>query len=507
MLELDGAPLVAAGSIPVAAQLPDQDVLVLHRDGPDRPLNELRAASIVDASDALVGTVQTTEALSGTPVWSLSEDTIAALMVMSPSPSGGAVLNAVPAADILATFTKHNLEHWLAPRDNDSVRSKLIHILAESFSDLHQRREMNLALAQTLGIAPAQDDLASSLNALADLLLTHERGLPTLIDTLTTRDGSHSPDTVRRLLSIARIAPHHLLLSASEFDRLLALLTPLVEADPGLLRQASHQALPYATQPQFPDGEFTDDYSLPDTVRHWEALSGDGHLPDGPDLRMPALLRVVEYMAAVVDGEPKEQLHRWGEDVAARLRLPRAALAERRVDAEQWALRYVGTDRETAPGNSRRLRMYTPAAGLRLHIGAYIATESALYRLQGSSTVREVTCTGAIGNLRLLATLPALRTLVIDANPLLESLVDLRGCEKLRSLRLAGCDGLRDLSSLDATGVMSLELEQQEIRVAVLRTLAAVRWLRELRLSGLPQDGTLEEVLATLPGVKLEVWE
>ncbi|MGX5211096.1 hypothetical protein ACWKT3_20865 [Streptomyces violaceus] len=66
---------------------------------------------------------------------------------------------------------------------------------------------------------------------------------------------------------------------------------------------------------------------------------------------------------------------------------------------------------------------------------------------------------------------------------------------------------VRDLSSLDDTGVMFLEIAQSELRVAVLRTLAAVRWLRVLRLSGPPRDGALEELLPVLPGVGVEVWE
>ncbi|MET8291728.1 hypothetical protein ABZV80_42235 [Streptomyces sp. NPDC005132] len=53
-------------------------------------------------------------------------------------------------------------------------------------------------------------------------------------------------------------------------------------------------------------------------------------------------------------------------------------------------------------------------------------------------------------------------------------------CEKLLSPKLVGCDAVRDLSSLDETGVMFLELVQPEIRFAALRTLATVCWLHVL---------------------------
>ncbi|MGX5211095.1 hypothetical protein ACWKT3_20860 [Streptomyces violaceus] len=152
---------------------------------------------------------------------------------------------------------------------------------------------------------------------------------------------------------------------------------------------------------------------------------------------MPAVLLVVEYMAAVAEEAPREQLHHWSEGVAARQSLPGAALSERRVDAEQWAVRHVRAGDEAASGLSRRLHVYTSAAGPRVRtpdIGARITTQSALDRLWSRPTVREVICTGAIRDLRPLAAL-----LTIDANPLLEDLADLRGSAKLRTLRLTGC--------------------------------------------------------------------
>lgn len=451
---------------------------------------------------------QATEALSGTPVWSVSEDMIVALVVASRSPSGGPALHTIPADTIRDTFAEQGLGQWLA-RGHDDVASLLIGVLSRLFGDPRHRREAGLAVAQALGLDPPQDDSAPPLDELADLLLTHKRALPTLVDILTSRGGAYSPEAAEQLLSVGRLIPYPLLLSVAEFDHLLAMLTPLVQADPGLLRRAGRDALPYALGPRFPDDEAMDVNVLRDAVMYWEQLSGDGLRPDGPGARVPALLRVVEYVAATVEKAPRKELRRWSAGVAARLGLPGVALAERRADAEQWA-GHSRAGEEAATGLSRRLHVYMSAAGSRVRtrdIGARITTQSALEQLRYSPTVREVTCTGAFRNLSTLAALPALLTLTIDANPLLEDLADLRGCAKLRTLTLTGCDALRDLSSLDETGVMFLELAQPEIRVAVLRTLGTARWLRVLRLSGPPQDGTLEGLLPALPGVGVEVWE
>lgn len=204
-------------------------------------------------------------------------------------------------------------------------------------------------LAELHGLDHPRDGSAPTYRELAAFLLRHPRRTADLAEihapTLTT---PAERALLHQLVCVAHADGAGLLLSTAEHRELLTHLGRLADADEALLPRAVQGALPYATLPaplrtaRLPAG------ALAEAVRSLESFGGDSaHVPHGTP-RVPALLRVAEYAAALgADGAAAAALRAWNDRVARRLGIPDAALAERRQDAAEWAARHTGGHRRT----------------------------------------------------------------------------------------------------------------------------------------------------------------
>ncbi|MFJ4622500.1 trypsin-like peptidase domain-containing protein [Streptomyces sp. NPDC088812] len=209
-------------------------------------------------------------------------------------------------------------------------------------------------LAHACGVAPGSPVTPPTVEEFAAFLLLQPRALAAFAEILRPRD----PRAADRALVAGRLSATPLLLSPREHRRLHQLLRrverPVLTRVPEAVREATKRvAAPY-------DGE-----TLDVLLDRLETLPGDGHSDDGGP-RVPVLLRVVEYVAALCPAPRQADLRLWSDGVAGRLGIPLAALRERRSDAQEWARTLRAGDRRvrvlarvTRAGRGRhRLRVW-----------------------------------------------------------------------------------------------------------------------------------------------------
>ncbi|MEU3048021.1 trypsin-like peptidase domain-containing protein [Streptomyces sp. NPDC006984] len=173
------------------------------------------------------------------------------------------------------------------------------------------------------------DGSAPTPEEFARLLVTEPRALPALTEVLRLRD----PSAVQQLLAIGRMSPVPRLLSSREHGRLVEILGQLPGSVGARLPEAARAALPLvADYPVEPSGPA----AVAEVVDGLERLSGDSRA-QGASIRVPGLLRVMEYLAVLCPEDRRAGLRLWCDGVAQRLGIPRSALAERRFDADEWA--------------------------------------------------------------------------------------------------------------------------------------------------------------------------
>ncbi|MEU5699413.1 trypsin-like peptidase domain-containing protein [Streptomyces aurantiacus] len=260
-------------------------------------------------------------------------------------------------------------------------------------------------LARACGVGHGGEVLPPTVEEFAAFLLTHPRALAALVELLRR----NNPEEADHALTAGRLHRVPRLLSPREYARLHQLLRGIDKAVLGRFAEAVRAALPLAAA--FPGGE-----TLDALIDHLETLTGDGRSDDG-EPRVPALLRVMEYVSVLCPGPQRAGLRIWSDGVAVRLAIPRSALAERRSDAQEWArvmrtrsarVRVLVQVTRADPGRHRLRIWCDEGAGLR-----QVSTDtSAAY--SGSQAAREL--------LRVLETLdPAA---VDEQRPLVEVLVD-----------------------------------------------------------------------------------
>ncbi|WP_235216271.1 VMAP-C domain-containing protein [Streptomyces toyocaensis] len=202
-------------------------------------------------------------------------------------------------------------------------------LLTEAIEDVFPSASSRVTGAQRLaracGVAPGSAVTPPTPEEFAAFLLTHPRALAALAGHLR-RDAPRDAD---RILAAGGLSRTPRLLSPQEYA---ALRGHLKTMEPDVLArfpEAVRAALPHLAA--FPCGDTTE--SLLD---HLEGLPGDGHAGSaGP--RVPALLRVMEYVGALCPGSRRAELRLWADGVARRLGIARAAIGERRSDAQEWA--------------------------------------------------------------------------------------------------------------------------------------------------------------------------
>ncbi|MFC8830830.1 trypsin-like peptidase domain-containing protein [Streptomyces sp. NPDC057137] len=182
------------------------------------------------------------------------------------------------------------------------------------------------------GYAPSVADLMA-------LFAGHRRALASLSGTLApTATDDDARTRLTALLTRARAAGLGSLLSLAEYESLLRLLSGICKERPTLLPRAAGEALRYACLPEALSRTQLSIDELGQVVQELESMSDSEQVPDGTP-RVPALLRLVEYVAAAVGGEEAAELREWATRVADRTGIHPTALAERREDARGWAAR------------------------------------------------------------------------------------------------------------------------------------------------------------------------
>ncbi|MEV7414991.1 serine protease [Streptomyces sp. NPDC089919] len=282
-------------------------------------------------------------AYSGGPLWSETAQGVAGLVTghfMPPDPGTGRALPlsqqiarrswGIPwqqvQQELWAAGAAPLFEEGTAETDPDDPALPLLADLLETvLPSAERRRDRARAVAERCGYAYPSDGSAPGHQEFARLLVTDPRALAALTEAMRLED----PDGTERLLQARLLSRVPLLLSPREFDRLRGQLDELPETVRARLPQAMRAALPLAAA--LPGGE-----RLDEVVTGLERLSGDSHGdPSGP--RVPGLLRVVEFLAAISPAGPRARLRLWSLGVADRLGIPGSALAERRSEAEEWA--------------------------------------------------------------------------------------------------------------------------------------------------------------------------
>ncbi|MFB7508414.1 VMAP-C domain-containing protein, partial [Streptomyces broussonetiae] len=180
-------------------------------------------------------------------------------------------------------------------------------------------------LARLCGVEPGSDIAPPSPEEFAGFLLTHPRSLAALSGLLRRDD----PGTADRLLAAGGLSRTPRLLSPVEYADLRGHLRALDPAVTARFPETVRAALPHLAAR--PGGD-----SVDALVDHLEILPGDGHAGDD-EPRVPALLRVIEYLGALLPDTQRARLRLWSDGVAGRLGIERSALSERRYDAQEWA--------------------------------------------------------------------------------------------------------------------------------------------------------------------------
>jgi hypothetical protein len=254
-------------------------------------------------------------------------------------------------------------------------------LLVEAIEDLF-RQPSSLVdsarrLARDCGVLPGSDVTPPTPEEFAAFLLTHPRALAALSGNLRR----NAPEAADRVLAAGGLSHTPRLLSPREYAALGKLLGAMEPEVLARFPEAVRAALPHLAAR--PGGD-----TLDALLDHLETLSGDGRAA-GSEPRVPALLRVMEYVAVLCVNR-KSELRLWTDGVASRLGIARAAIRERRADAQEWerslrarAARVRVLVQVTRAGRGRhRLRIWCDeGAGPRQvstdSVGSYSASEAA----------------------------------------------------------------------------------------------------------------------------------
>ncbi|MBZ6256498.1 serine protease [Streptomyces olivaceus] len=213
-----------------------------------------------------------------------------------------------------------------APTSPDPDDPALL-LLTEAIEDIFPSPSSRVAgaqrLARSCGVGSGSAVTPPTPEEFATFLLTHPRALAALAGNLRRS----APQEADRVLAAGGLSRVPKLLSPQEHTALrkhLRMMEPEVLAR---FPEAVRAALPHLAA--MPGGDTPE--ALLD---HLEALPGDGRAAGG-ERRVPALLRVMEYVGALC-GPRRAELRLWADAVATRLGIERAALGERRSDAQEW---------------------------------------------------------------------------------------------------------------------------------------------------------------------------
>ncbi|MFH8627497.1 trypsin-like peptidase domain-containing protein [Streptomyces vietnamensis] len=299
---------------------------------------------------------------SGGPLWVRSDRTVAGLVIAQVMPDAGPLRSqdtvrrgwAVPWQTVREQLTRAGAHDVLAECDvvergggirtgpGEASVQAIVPLLRALLDDPGRRADHCRYLAVGIGWEPPPDyeKSAPTLEELAELLLTEERALATLTESLAPAVRSHTDDRrmLSGLLALGRLESAIRLLSVTEHRQLLAALLMVVTAEPDLISRAAREALRFMVLPEtLAQASRLTEADIEDIVLALEDYP-DGRGGAADSLPVPALLRLAEFVAAaVVDPECRTVLHGWCDRVAGRLGISPSALGERRADARAWA--------------------------------------------------------------------------------------------------------------------------------------------------------------------------
>ncbi|WP_020131099.1 trypsin-like peptidase domain-containing protein [Streptomyces sp. 303MFCol5.2] len=417
--------------VPCAAMAPGQKVRAWHGSGHGATFADLRVAALDGPIGYLDGKstgMAVGPGYSGGPLWSEEDGAVVGLVAahfMPPCDPGGAPLPASPQHlirrswgipwqrveaelrpfGVLDTGDRGNAGGAGGAESDDPARGMLVMALRNVLASPYTLGDTARRLAHECGIEPGSPVTPPAVEEFADFLVTHPRALPALVEILRPRD----PGSADRLLVAGRLTDTPLLLAPREHRRLHQVLRrverPVLARFPEAVREATKRVAVPA------DGD-----TLDVVLDCLETLPGDGHSDDGGP-RVPALLRVVEYIAALCPQPRKADLRLWSDAVAGRLGIPAAALRERRSDAEDWA--------RMLRGGARRVRVMAQVtrAGRGRHRLRVWCDEGTGPRQMSTDSSATFSASGAARE--LLRVLESLAPSATDgARPLVEVLVD-----------------------------------------------------------------------------------
>lgn len=372
VLELDEEPPPPVGSVRWLEMARGQEVRAWYGAGQPFSYADVRVAVYDDGIGYLDGQLSgaaVDDGYSGGPLWSMGDGAAVGLVMgRITAPENGfspqhtvrrswglgwqSVLVELRRAE--AVPEPHLAGLWAGPSavfaEDESVRDMMVGPLHTLLGDPVARTAHAAELAEKLGLLVPADGTAPSVEKLAHLLCGTERALPTLAESLAPKvvDDPRGRAELDRLLALGRLTGAARLLSIAEHRMLLGKLEHLTQGDPGLLHRAATAALPYLELPRSLQAARLTQAEVPDVLGELETWYGDGSPVPDETPRLPALLRVVEYLAAATDGLVGQVLREWSNRVAARLGIHPSALRERRADAERWS-------RQAAPAGARIL--------------------------------------------------------------------------------------------------------------------------------------------------------
>ncbi|KPI17051.1 hypothetical protein OK074_8281 [Actinobacteria bacterium OK074] len=371
VLELDEDPPPPVGPVRWLEMARGQEVRAWYGGGQPFSYADVRVASYDDGIGYLDGPLSgaaVDDGYSGGPLWSMADGAAVGLVMgrITAPPraftdrqtirrSWGlgwqSVIEELRRAGAVPEEHLHGLRAWSGVLGgDDSVPGMMVGPLHTLLGDPTLRAAHAGALAGQLGLRAPRDGTAPTVQELAQVLGATERALPTLAESLApmVADDPRGRAELDRLLALGRFTDTARLLSVSEHRVLLAKLQHLAEVDPGLLHRAAEAALPYLELPPPLRAARLTPAEVPDALRELESRPGDSSAVPEETQRLPALLRVVEYVAAETGGLVCRALQEWSGQVAARLGVHPSALGERRADAERWS-------RRAAPAGARIL--------------------------------------------------------------------------------------------------------------------------------------------------------
>lgn len=278
---------------------------------------------------------------SGGPVWCAEERAVVGLVAAHFMPSRDPVTGGPPDTQHMIrrswAVPWQRVEAELAPLgvlDDVSVApidpdDPALPLLVEAIEDIlpspSGRSERAQRLARACGVGAGSDVTPPTPEEFGTFLLTHPRALAAFSG-IVRRD---SPEGADRVLAAGGLSRTPRLLSPQEYADLRKHLRALDRSVLDRFPEAARAALPHLAR--LPAGETVD--ALLDRL---ESLPGDGR-SSGGERRVPALLRVIEYVAALCPLSKRAELRLWADSVARRLGIARGALGERRSDAQEWA--------------------------------------------------------------------------------------------------------------------------------------------------------------------------